>query len=113
MTILVLIGTVFHDHLRDVPWEDISKISASAATSEFYEWVQVGIDVHISHRKYQVKSHSSPWFSAACAAAIVHRNHFFVCTKRINLLNLYQSSDRLVIITKGFLKLSNLHMLIK
>ena len=25
----------------------------------------------------QVKHHSSPWFSAACAAAIVHRNHFF------------------------------------
>ena len=29
------------------------------------------------HRKYQVKPHSSPWFSAACAAATVHRNHFF------------------------------------
>ena len=29
------------------------------------------------HRKYQVKSHTSPWFSAACAAAIVHRNYFF------------------------------------
>ena len=27
--------------------------------------------------KYQVKPHSSPWFSAACAAAIIHRNHFF------------------------------------
>ena len=40
-------------------------------------WVQVGIDVYIPHRKYQVKSYSSPWFSAACAAAIVHRNHFF------------------------------------
>ena len=39
--------------------------------------VQVGIDVYIPHRKYQVKPHSSPWFSAACAAAIVHRNHFF------------------------------------
>ena len=26
--------------------------------------------------KYQVKPHSSHWFSAACAAAIVHRNHF-------------------------------------
>ena len=39
--------------------------------------VQVGIDVYIPHRKYQVKLHSSPWFSAACAAAIVHRNHFF------------------------------------
>ena len=28
-----------------------------------------------------VKPHSSPWFSAGCVAAIVHRNHFF---------NLYQ-----------------------
>ena len=29
------------------------------------------------HRKYHVKPHSSPWFLAACAVAIVHRNHFF------------------------------------
>ena len=65
------------DHLRDVPWEDIFKLSASAAASEFCEWVQVRIDVYIPHRKYQVKPHSSPWFSADCAAAIVHRNHFF------------------------------------
>ena len=65
------------DHLRDVPWEDIFKLGASAAASEFCEWVQVGIDVYIPHRKYQVKPHSSPWFSAACAAAIAHRNHFF------------------------------------
>ena len=65
------------DHLRDVPWEDIFKLSTSAAASEFCEWVQVGIDVYIPHRKYQVKPHSSPWFSAACAAAIVHKNHFF------------------------------------
>ena len=62
------------DHLRDVPWDDIFKLSASAAASEFCEWVQVGIDVYIPH---QVKPHSSPWFSAAGAAAIVHRNHFF------------------------------------
>ena len=65
------------NYLRDVPWEYIFKLSASAAASEFCEWVQVGIDVYIPHRKYQVKPHSSPWFSAACAAAIVHRNHFF------------------------------------
>ena len=65
------------DHLRDVPCEDIFELGASAAASEFCEWVQVGIDVYIPHRKYQVKPHSSPWFSAACAAAIVHRNHFF------------------------------------
>ena len=33
------------DHLRDVQWEDIFKLSASTAASEFCEWVQVGIDV--------------------------------------------------------------------
>ena len=66
-----------HDHLRDVPWEDIFKLNAPAAASDFCEWVQVGIDVYIPHRKFQDKPHSSPWFSAAFAAAIVHRNHFF------------------------------------
>ena len=65
------------DHLRDVLWEDIFKLSAFAAASEFCEWVQVGIDVYIPHCKYQVKPHSSPWFSAACAATIGHRNRFF------------------------------------
>ena len=39
------------DHLRDVPWEDIFKLSASAAATEFSEWVQFGIDVYIAHRK--------------------------------------------------------------
>ena len=53
------------------------KLSASAAVSESSEWVQVGIDLCIPHGKYQVKPHTSPWFSAACAIAIVHRNHFF------------------------------------
>ena len=37
----------------------------------------VGIDEYIFHRKYQVKPHSFSRFSAPCAAAIVHRNHFF------------------------------------
>ena len=37
----------------------------------------LGYATDIPHRKYQVKTHSSPWFSAPCAAAIVHRNHFF------------------------------------
>ena len=63
--------------MKDVPWEDIVKLSASAAASEFCECVQVGTDVYIPHRKYQVQPRSSPWFSAACAAAIVHRNHSF------------------------------------
>ena len=51
-------GDGLHDHLRDVPWEDILKLSASAAASELCEWVQVGIDVYIPHCKYQVKPHS-------------------------------------------------------
>ena len=66
-----------HNHLRDVLWEDTFKLSASAAASEFCEWVQVGIDLYIPHHKCQVKPRSSPWFSAPCAAAIFHRNHFF------------------------------------
>ena len=36
------------DHLRDVPWEDIFKLSASAAASDLCEWVQVDIDIYIS-----------------------------------------------------------------
>ena len=48
------------DYLRDIPWEDIFNFGASVATTEFCEWVQVGIDVYIPHRKYQVKPHSSP-----------------------------------------------------
>ena len=52
------------DHFRDVPWEDIFKTGASARASKICEWVQV-------------KPHSSPWFSTACAAAIVHLNYFF------------------------------------
>ena len=66
------------DHLRDVPWEDIFKLSASAAARKVCEWVQVGFDVYIPHPKHQVKPHSSPWLSAACAAPIVYRNHFFL-----------------------------------
>ena len=65
------------NQLRDVPWEDIFKLNAYAAASKFCEWVQVVIDVYIPHHKYQVMSRSSPWFSAPCAAAMVHRNHFF------------------------------------
>ena len=65
----------FRVHLRNVPWEDIFELCASAA-SEYFEWVQVGIDLCIPHCKYQVKPHSSPSFSDACAAAIVHRNNY-------------------------------------
>ena len=40
------------DHFRYIRWEDIFKLCASTAASEFCEWIQVGIDVYIPHRKY-------------------------------------------------------------
>ena len=44
-----LLRDLLNDHLRDLPWEDIFKFSASAAASEFCEWVQTGIEVYIPH----------------------------------------------------------------
>ena len=66
----------------DVPREGIFKLGASPAASGFFEWVQVGIDMYIPHRNYQVRPHWSPWFSGACAAAIVHRDHLFCLHKK-------------------------------
>ena len=60
-----------------------------------------------------VQANSSPWFSATYVNAIVHSNRAFVRNKRINLLNLRKSSDRLIIVSIWFLKLPNLHMLLK
>ena len=65
------------DHLRNVPGEDIFTLVASAAATEFYEWVLVGVAVYIPSHKYHVKPDSSPWFSAALATVIAHRNHVF------------------------------------
>ena len=54
--------------------------------------------MYISHRKYQVKPDSSPWFPAACAAAIVHRNHFFRLYQRekssVSKVKFRQASNR-------------------
>ena len=84
------------DHLRDVPWADIFKLGASAAAREFCELVQVGIDVYIPHRTFQVKPHSSLWFLAACAAAIAHKDHFFCLyqkDKSASKVNFRQASN--------------------
>ena len=65
------------DHLRDVPWSDIFSHDTTVAAKELSEWVEIGIDCYIPHRKFQLKPHSSPWFTPSCAAAIAHRNHYF------------------------------------
>ena len=102
-----------HNHFRYVPWEDIFKLDASAVASEFCEWVQVGIDVYIPHIKYQVKPHSSPWFSAACSAAIVHRNHIFPLYQKDKFSASKAKFRQASNCCKRVLKLPNLHMLIK
>ena len=99
--------------MGDGPWDISFKLSAYVAASEFFEWVQVVIDVYIPHRKCQVKSHTSPCFLAACAAALVHINHFFRLHQKDKSSEYKVSCYRLVIAAKGFLKLPNLHMLIE
>ena len=69
--------------------------------------------MHISGRNYQVKPHASLWISAVCAAAIAHRNHFFRLYQQNKSSESKESSGRLVIVVKGFLKLPNLLMLLK
>ena len=76
MIIFVLIGMVFVI-ICEMLHGRISSASASAAASEFCEWIQAEIDVYITHCKYWVKPHSSPWFSAAFATAKVYRNSSF------------------------------------
>ena len=52
-----------HDHLRDIPRVNIFKLSTSAAPSELYEWVQVGIEVFIPRCNYQT---AQAVFSSLC-----------------------------------------------
>ena len=54
------------DHLRDVQWEDIFKLGASASGSEFCEWVQVRIDVYLSQKILDHVSFISMVFSCLC-----------------------------------------------
>jgi len=76
----------FRDLLRDVPWNKIFQKNVSAAASEVISWLEAGIDAFVPKRKYQVKPHSSPWFSPACSAAIAHRNHYYHAYQRDNSL---------------------------
>ena len=99
MTSLVLTGMVFVIICWDVPWEDIFKLSASTAASEFWGWVQVGTDLYPL---------------AAGGGAIVHRNHYFHLYQQNksseSKVKLRQASSRCkrVLVTAKIL-----HMLIK
>ena len=66
--------------------------------------------MYISHCKYQVNITQLHGFQLLVLEFV--EITFLVCTKRINL-SLKESSKSLVIVAKGFLKLPNLHMLLK
>ena len=72
----------FRDFLRDVPWDNVFELAVDNCAYEVSSWIQAGIDAFVPSRKYQVKPHSSPWFSPACAAVISHRNHYFHLYRR-------------------------------
>ena len=78
------------DHLRDVLWEDIFKLSAFAAASEFCEWVQVGIDVYIPHRK----SYPSESISSRNLALVTLGEVLIVFSTKVNLFYLLYSTDQ-------------------
>ena len=74
MAILVLIGIVFM-----VIWEMYhARISLNSVLFLLLMNLVSGFRLeYISHHKYKVKPHSSPWFSAVFAAAIVHKHNLF------------------------------------
>ena len=78
------------DLLWDAPWEDIFKLGFSAVDSKFLEQVQFGTDFYIPH------------------IYIRSKNTSFVGNNRINLVCLRSTSDRLVIVAKGFLRVLKL-----
>ena len=89
------------------------KLGPSAAVSKFCDWVQVGIDGYMTHRKYQVKPHSSSWFSATCPAAIARRYQLFCLHQQNKSFESKVKFRHANNCLKEFLKLPNLCMLIK
>ncbi|XP_047140024.2 probable RNA-directed DNA polymerase from transposon BS [Hydra vulgaris] len=67
----------FRDFLRDGPWVEIFRLPADKCASYITSWIQAGMESFIPSRRFQVKPHSSPWFSSHCAVAISNRNRYF------------------------------------
>ncbi|XP_065641128.1 RNA-directed DNA polymerase from mobile element jockey [Hydra vulgaris] len=76
----------FRDFLCDGPWADVFSLSADKCASYVTSWIQAGMEAFIPSRPFQVKPHSTPWFSPSCAAAISNRNHFFHLFQKNNSL---------------------------
>ena len=77
MTILVLNWMVFVFIWEMFQWRISLNLVLLLLLLNFLSEYQFEL-MYIPHCRYQFKAHSCPWFSAACAAAIAHRNHFLV-----------------------------------
>ena len=101
-----------------ITWEIFhGRISLNSAflllLANFFGWVQVEINVYIPQCKYHIKSYSSIWFSAACAAATVHRNYFFCLYQQNKSYESKWKFRQANSCCKRVLQLPNLHMLLK
>ena len=65
--------------------EDIFNCVISAA-SNLFQWVQVGIDVHIPHWKYQVKHHGIELLILLMWLIELSHCYFNSCINKTNLL---------------------------
>ena len=62
--------------IANIPKEKLSG-DPTVAAQELLEWIQVGIEIYVPSKTYQVRPASQPWFTPECSAAIAHRNHYF------------------------------------
>ena len=102
-----------HDHLRDVPWKvSLSSVLLLLLLVNFLTRCRLElmyISLIVSIRSSLTPLHG---FQLLILLSWFIEITFFVCTNRINLPNLKESSGRVIIIAKGFLKLLNLYMLL-
>ena len=77
------------------------KLGNSAVASEFCDRVQVGINISliVSIKSSLTHLHG---FQLLVLLPLFIEITFFICTSKINLLNLKESPDRLVIFEKDF-----------
>ena len=102
------------DHFRDVPWQiSLNSVLLLLLLLNFVSGFRFEL-MYISLIESIWSSLTRPHgFQLLVLLPQFIQIIFFVCTKTRNLLNPKESSDKLVIVAKGFMKLPNLHILIK
>ena len=99
--------------MRYVPWRDILKLGAFVDTSKFREYIQDVIDLEtIIVNMRSIFIHLLGFQLLLRLSQLIEITSFD-CTNRINLLCLKLTSGRIVISVQGFLRLTNLLILIK